>query len=128
MIVGTLDMIRASTQTFGVRMKGGQEVRCVLADGDVSGLFQLLRKQAFVSGRAVFRASGSLLCVEAEQVREATDKDAFFAKRPTPDRRKFDVRRVLHEQRHKKGVAAILGQWPGDESDEEIDEWLKQLG
>jgi hypothetical protein len=127
MIVGRLDMIRASTQTFGLLMEGGREVRCVLAEGDVADLCHLLRKRAFVSGRVVFRASGSLLRIEAEQVREATDQDAFFARLPTPARRKFDLRRVLHEQRHKKGVAAILGQWPGDESDEEIDEWLKQM-
>jgi len=125
MIVGTLDMIRVSTQTFGLRMDGGQEVRCVLTEGDVAALSPLLRKSALVSGRAVFRASGSLLRIEAEHVQEATEKDTFFGNLPKPVRRTFDLRRVLHEQRHKRGVAAILGQWPGDETDEEIEAWLK---
>ena len=83
----------------------------MLTEGDVAQLSPLLRRRALVSGRAVFRASGSLLRIEAERVGEATEKDNFFARLPTPNGRKFDLRRILHEQRHKRGVAAILGTW-----------------
>lgn len=128
MILGTLDMIRISTQTFALRMGGGQDVTGVLSEGDVNDLSPLLRHPVLVSGRAVFRASGSLLRIEADEVREATDADAYFAKIPRPNRRHSDLRRVLHEQRHKRGVAAILGQWPGEESDEEVQAWLQEMG
>jgi hypothetical protein len=107
--------------------KSAITVRCVLTEEDVAGLWPLLRKPAFVSGRAVFRASGTLLRIEAEHVREATEKDQFFAKLPAPMRQKFDLRHVLHEQRQKRGVAAIMGQWPGDETDEKIEQALREL-
>ena len=31
------------------------------------------------------------------------------------------------EQSHKRGVAAIVGKWPGDETDEQINDWLEEL-
>ena len=40
---------------------------------------------------------------------------------------RLDVRSVEPTQRHKRGVSAILGQWPGDESDDEIAVALKEL-
>ena len=35
-------------------------------------------------------------------------------------REHFDLRETIRSQQHKKGLAAIIGKWPGDESDDEI--------
>jgi len=123
-IVGKLDMIRDSTQTFALIMDDGQEVRCVMADGEVETLTPHFKHRVAVLGRAVFCASGRLLRVEAESVRNAAPSDQLFAKIPKPNAPRFDLRRVLREQGHKRGVAAIIGKWPGDETDAQIDEWL----
>lgn len=125
-IVGKLDMIRDSTQTFGLMMDDGQMVRCVMIEDDVASLMPLFKHRVAVSGRAVFRASGRLLRIETESVQEASPGDRLFAKIPTPNQREFDLRRILREQGRKRGVAAILGKWPGDETDEQIDEWIKE--
>ena len=126
-IVGKLDMIRDSTQTFALIMDDGQEVRCVMVEGDVECLMPRFRHQVAVTGRAVFRASGRLLRIEAESVRDAVASDRFFAKVPKPNAQRFDLRRVLREQGHKHGVAAIIGKWPGDETDEQISDWLREI-
>ncbi len=55
MIVGKLDMIRDSTQTFALMMDDGQEVRCMMAEAEVATLTSLFRRRVAVSGRAVFR-------------------------------------------------------------------------
>jgi len=34
---------------------------------------------------------------------------------------------VVREQSHKNGVEAIVGKWPGDEADEEIEKSLEEL-
>jgi hypothetical protein len=127
MIVGKLDMIRDSTQTFALIMDDGQEVRCMMAEEEVATLTPLFKRRVAVSGRAVFRASGRLLRLEADSVREAAPSDQIFAKIPKPNASRFDVRRVLKEQSQKHGVAAIIGKWPGDESDEQIAEWLEEM-
>ncbi len=127
MIVGKLDMIRDSTQRFGLIMDDGQKVRCIMAEEEVETLMALFKHVVAVSGRAVFRASGRLLRVEAESVRDAAPSDQIFAKMPKPNAPRFDLRRFLREQGHKRGVAAIIGKWPGDETDEQIDEWLEEI-
>jgi hypothetical protein len=127
MIVGKLDMIRDSTQTFALIMEDGQEVRCMMAKEEVETLTPLFKHRVAVSGRAVFRASGRLLRLEAESVRDAAPSDRFFARVPKPNAQRYDPRRALKEQSHKRGVAAIIGKWPGDESDEQIDEWLEEM-
>jgi hypothetical protein len=126
MIVGKLDMIRDSTQTFALIMDDGQEVRCMMAEEEVESLTPLFKHRVAVSGRAVFRASGRLLRVEAESVRDAARSDQFFAKVPKPNAPRYDLRRVIRDQGHKRGVAAIIGKWPGDETDKQIDEWMKE--
>ena len=73
LVVGKLDMIRDSTQTFALIMDDGQEVRCMMAGDDleeVATLTSLFNHRVAVSGRAVFRPSGRLLRIEAESVRE----------------------------------------------------------
>jgi hypothetical protein len=42
-------------------------------------------------------------------------------------REHFDLYETIRSQQHKKGLAAIIGKWPGDESDEEIALALKEL-
>lgn len=119
-VVGKLDMIRDSTQTFALMMHDGQEIRCVMVDDAVETLAPLFNQQVAVSGRAIFRPSGHVLRLEADAVRAAAASDQHFARIPRPNARRFDLRRVLREQSHKRGVAAILGTWPGDETDEHI--------
>ena len=126
-IGATPAMIRISTRTFGLLTDGAQEVRSMLAEGDVADLSPRWRQRVLVSGRAVFRASGSLWRIEAGPIEEATEKDSFCARIPRPNRRRFVLRRLVHEQLHKRGVAAIMGQWPGDVPDEQIEARLKEM-
>jgi hypothetical protein len=126
-IAGTLDMIRASTQTFILKLEDGQEVQGALAHGDIGALKALFRRPVLVLGRAVYRASGHVLRIEADEIQPATDQDRFFATLPQPRRRRFDLRNVLREQGHKRGVEAILGQWPGDATDEVIERALEEI-
>ena len=126
-IAGNLDMIRASTQTFTLKLDDGQEVQGVLAEGDIGALKGLFRRPVLVLGRAVYRASGRVLRIEADEIQPATDRDRFFATLPKPRRRRFDLRNVLREQGHKRGVEAILGQWPGDETDDAIEQALEEI-
>lgn len=67
-LVGVVDMLRASTQSFALRLPGGERVRCMLAEGDCAELAPLFGERVQVEGRAVYRASGRLLRVDAASV------------------------------------------------------------
>jgi hypothetical protein len=127
-IVGKLDMIRQSTRSFAIMLRDGQELRGVLIDAEFAKLIQLVGKDVLVLGKAVYRPSGKVLRIDAEDVFQAGERDQFFSALPKPKRRRFDLREVLKAQQHKKGIAAIFGKWPGTETDEEVMQALKELG
>ena len=119
-LVGRLDMIRASTQAFALLLDDGSEVRGVLSDGEVSSLASLVGHRVLCLGQAVYRPSGKLLRVESDSVAATTDSNAFFSVAPKSARRRPNLRELFDEQKSKSGIRAIIGQWPGDETDEEI--------
>lgn len=126
-ISGILDMVRSSTQTFAVQLGDANEIRGVLVTGDIGDAAKLFRQHVLVLGRAVFRPSGRLLRIDADEILPATDSDRFFSEAPSPFQKPFDLRATLRSQSRKRGVSAIAGQWPGDETDEQIDQALKEL-
>jgi hypothetical protein len=127
-VVGKLDMLRASTRSFGVILDDGQEIRGVLTEGEFESISRLMNQRVLVLGKAVYRPSGRLLRVDAEDVAATTeDNGSFFSAIPRPVRKTFSLRDTVRDQQHKLGVAAIIGKWPGDETDEQIAEALKGL-
>ena len=126
-VVGTLDMIRASTQAFALKLDDAQEIRGVMVTGEIAEQKQLLEKRVMILGKAIYRPSGRLLRVDAEEMTSAAADDTFFSKIPKPSRQKLDGREIVREQSHKSGLAAIIGKWPGDETDEEIEAALQEL-
>ncbi len=126
-IVGTLDMIRSSTNAFAIKLQNEEEVRAVLIEGKVSRLTALMEQAVLILGKAVYRPSGKLLRIDADEVLPASQQDSFFSAIPKSKRVKFDLRAAVRDQQHKKGIAAIYGKWPGDESDEQIEAALREI-
>lgn len=127
-VVGTLDMVRASTQSFALRLDDGQKVRGILLSESAVESGHDLEKRVLVLGSAIYRASGRLLRIDADEIKPATEGESTLWSRIPPARtRRFDLRKVLQEQSQKKGVTAIMGQWPGDETDEEIEQALRDI-
>lgn len=126
-IVGTLDMIRSSTNSFAIKLRDKQEVRGALIEGKVADINSLLEHEVLILGKAVYRASGKLLRIDAQHVQLAGAQDEFFATLPRPRYSRFDSNQIVQEHRGKNGVSAIFGKWPSDETDEEIAAALKEI-
>ncbi len=126
-VVGTLDMIRASTQAFALKLDDGKELRGVLVAGEIGECKAMLEQRVLVLGKAVYRPSGRLLRVDTDAMQIASANDKFFSQMPTPSGRKLDTRDVVREQSNKSGLAAIFGRWPGTETDEVIEAALQEL-
>jgi len=126
-IVGTLDMIRVSTQTFGVRLDTGEEVCGVMPDGSFDELKALLDQRVLILGKAVYRASGRLLRIDADSVTSGEGEPSLWSRVPKASTAKIDVSKLHKPQGPKSGVAAIMGKWPGTETEEEITAILEEL-
>jgi hypothetical protein len=119
-------MVRASTQSFALRLDDGQEVRGVLLSGSVVSAATYLNQRVLVLGRAVYRASGRLLRIDAEDISGAGGDSSLWSRIPAPRKRRLDRSSLHVPQGPRSGVSAILGTWPGDETDEEISAWLER--
>jgi len=127
-VVGTLDMIRASTRSCAIRLLHGQEVPCVLLKGDVRKISGLLTKPVLVLGWVQYKPSGRVLRIDAEDIRPAQKEDiAFWSRLPSPQLPEADLTIFRYPQGPRSGVAAVLGHWPGNETDEEINAWLREI-
>lgn len=126
-VAGLLDMIWQSRQGFRLRLDDETEVGGFLIEGDISDLKQLFNRRVVVHGRAVYRPSGRLLRLDAELIEAGPDEPAFWSRIPPPKGRKLDLQPILKPQTPKSGVAALFGQWPGDETEAEILEALKMM-
>lgn len=77
-----------------------------------------------VSGTAHFTKEGALLILEAAQIGIAKERDLMiWGEVPKPFRRPFD----MGDFKAERGLSAIIGKWPGDETDEEVQKVLEEL-
>jgi hypothetical protein len=127
-LAGRLDTIRYSDRAFTLVTAEGKTVRGVLAEGGPEVLKPLFGQNAVVSGMAHFLPSGRLSRVEAERIVIGTDEDvAAWSTVPPPFDLPIDSRELRKPQGPRTGLNAIIGRWPGDESDEEIARLLQEL-
>ena len=126
-VVGQLDGLEASTQRFSVLLDTGEKVVGVFADDQMDAMRELWRKQVLVLGTAIYRASGRLLRIDAEIVKPGDAEARIFSRMPTPSHGRLNVSKLRRPQGPRSGMAAIMGRWPGDEFDEEIEAALQRL-
>jgi uncharacterized protein (DUF433 family) len=87
-------------------------------------LATLLGKNVVVSGTAHFTKEGALLILEALLIEIAKERDLMiWGEVPRPLRRPFD----MSDFKAERGLSAIVGKWPGDETDEEVLQALEEL-
>jgi hypothetical protein len=117
-VVGKLDMVRHSTRSFALLLDNGEEVRGVLQEGDLALLQEYFGRTITVFGKAVYRPSGSLLRIDAQEFLDTTEGRIAFGF--VPAALSSNPRTERKPQTAKTGVAAFFGTWPGDETDDEL--------
>ncbi len=117
-VVGKLDMVRHSTRSFGLLLADDQEVRGILQEGDSDLLQQYFGKEITVFGKAVYRPSGTLLRIDAQEILDKVEGRSAFSIVPPAFTHRFEQDRKV--QSSKNGVAVFFGSWPGEETDDEL--------
>ena len=75
----------------------------------------------------MYRPDGQLLRLDADLIEAGANESAFWSRVPRANGRKLDPNEILQPQTPTSGIANIIGKWPGDETDEEIERALKEL-
>lgn len=126
-LVGTLDGIEASTQRFSILLDTGEKAVGLFGDALFDAVQRLWRQRVLVLGTAVYRASGRLLRIDAESVACGASEKPIWSRIPQPAGRRLVISRLHRSQGPRSGLAAIMGRWPGDETDEQIHAALERL-
>jgi len=123
-VMGTLDTISATKSDILLTLKDGAKIRARIEDHDPNILQELFNTPVVVSGMAEFLPSGQPHVLIVESISKAGPSDHLFEKTPIGHKPVF----TPISQDKESGVAAFIGTWPGDETDDELLEALKELG
>ena len=126
-VTGWLDAIRHHDRMFTLKLEDGATLRGIAEGVEPEILGALFGKKAVVSAMAVFRPSGRVLRLEADHIEHAGEDFSLWSAEPQPLDQPLDERALRQPQGPRSGLNAIIGQWPGDETDEEIFRALEDL-
>ena len=128
-IVGQLGMVRMSTNSFGLKLDDGTIVHGVLPVSETDRAAQLLSREVVVRGYLYYRQSGRPLRIEAESIDRSGEESAMWRSLPTSPGEQLHIERHSQVQglSGRRGVSRVFGQWPGDETEEEVAAALRQL-
>lgn len=123
-LAGRLDIIRYSDCRFTLVLQNGARVAGVAREPGAEALRGAFGTDVVVTGTAEFRPSGSLLRVSADLIEPARSSELeLFGSLPRPLLAPAPVDRPGA----RGGLEALLGEWPGDESLEQLLGQLEQL-
>jgi hypothetical protein len=125
-VAGWLDQIRHSDRMFTLKPESGAVLRGVAEGVAPEQLAGLWGKKATIHGRAVFRPSGRILRLEVLAIEAAGDDFAFWSQEPLA-LTEAALPQLRQPQTSRTGLNAMLGHWPGDESDEAVARALAEL-
>ena len=126
-VTGKLEVIRHSDHAFALVLEDGRAIRGVAEPELDSSMKKWWGEKVVVEGQAVFRPSQNLLRIEAHKIDLAVDRDAIWSALPRPLFPDLKFQDIHETQGPKTGLAAIIGKWPGDESDEVLLDALEAL-
>lgn len=126
-LLATLDMLRVSTGSLGLKLDDGTEVRGAISEDGLSTAQEFLGTQVLVHGRAVYRASGRLLRVDVDAIESGEGVPTLWARVPEPIRASLTPQQLSATGPQTGGVAAFFGRWPGDETEDELVASLQEL-
>ncbi len=120
-LAGQLDTIRHSDRMFVLVLDDGTTIKGVAEAAAPRQLADQFGKPVVITGLAVFRPSGRVLRVEADSVEPAGNQElTVWSRQPRPSFGRLEERSLIQPQGPRSGLNALIGQWPGDETDEQF--------
>jgi hypothetical protein len=124
-VLATLDYAQAGDRVFHVSLENGQEARCVLVEGDPGALAALRGQRVVIQGMAVFYPTRRLDRIEVDRFFPGEGEPETYARIPNP--LSSSPLPVEAPTPRPWGLEGIIGKWPGEEADEEIEAQLREI-
>lgn len=126
-INGALDELNVSKSNLVLNTEDGLVNVFAHDNSLVLGLVNFLGKEITITGRAHYCTGGQLSFIDIESYHVPEKKDSFFSRKPRAMSAEQQLMFQAQHKAQKHTFTAMLGHWPGDESDEEFVQLLKQV-
>ena len=84
-------------------------------------------KEITISGEAHFKPGGQLSFIKLENFNQPGKSDKFFSRKPTKISVQKQIAMQIKQGKKPNPLDDIFGKWPGNETDEEFEQMLKDL-
>lgn len=119
-ISGKLDTLKYSASRILVETNEGFVNGILSEDISTEEISKYWGKDITLTGTAHYKPNGRLSFIEVERVFPMEESNLFFNKIPKTENIEQQIKRQLSEKKHFNYLSEIVGQWPGEESFEEI--------
>lgn len=124
---GKIDVLQHSKSKVTINTDQGA-INGILIDANLnSEIKQFWGTEATVYGIGHYKPNGRLNYIEIERIYQSTPEDKYFSKIPFAETVEQQIQKQITGKPNKNWADEIFGKWPGDESDEEFDNLLKNL-
>jgi hypothetical protein len=119
-VAGRLEDLIPERGLFSLSTGEGEVLRGTVRNVPAETMSALLGRPVLISGTAFFKRSGALLEIEADHIGPAQGDVSFWSRIPHQILGGVERGALVAAREVPSGVSAVIGQWPGDESEEEI--------
>lgn len=127
-VLGIVDLLEHSSSRVKIRLADGNIATGYLTEELREGNVQeFWGKEATLTGTAYYRPSGKLAYLHIDQVDAPGEHDALFRRLPKSETVEQQISRQQREGKKANPLPELVGQWPGEETDEEFEAMLKLL-
>jgi hypothetical protein len=125
-LLGKVRDLQPEGHCFTLLLDDGVEVPCVLVEGDWAAVAKRKGRRTLVEGMAVWPVKGRLARVECDRVADGKGEREVWSRLPERTSVVLDLPLDAPTPR-PWGIAAVIGKWPGDETEEEITRLLEEI-
>ncbi len=125
-VAGRLNVIRHSDKMFTLVLDSGATLRGIAEGMPPGTLAEFFGQRVIVSGTAAFRPSGRVQTIEADHIAPASEDASVWAEEPRPLFAALSRKQLYREQGPRSGISAVVGAWPGEETDAEVERLLDE--
>lgn len=125
MLIGKLDVLEHAKARVKIMTDEGMATGLLTESVKEGDIKQYWGKELVISGTAHYRPNGKLSYVQIDKISEPTHKDPLFRQLPKSESVEQQIERQLKEGKKANPLNQLIGQWPGDESLDDLLEMLK---
>jgi hypothetical protein len=127
-INGIIDEMKFSRKQLVMLTADNQKIVVIPPSADFFGnIKDFFGKEITISGEAHFKPGGQLSFINLENFNQPGTSDKFFSRKPSKISVQQQIAMQIKQGKKPNPLDDIFGKWPGNETDEEFEQMLKDL-